>query len=195
MDGEQGSTRKAAVRGRIGSRGVAGGKMAKAGRGVKRAAKPGKRQLDAFLDALAETSNVAASARTAGLASSAVYRERRRCADFARRWHEALCEGFVRLETELLSEALMAANGNVKDATLKARAQKYRLGLALLAAHRSAVRGMKSAPVEAAEDVAGAKERLARRLAEMRERVADVDRPDAVPVATADAAVGEDADA
>src|SRR3546814_11838205 len=59
----------------------------------------------------------------------AMYRERRRNPGFAARWHEALCEGFARLEAELLAEALIAPTGNVKDATLKSRAQKYRLGL------------------------------------------------------------------
>lgn len=146
-------------------------------RGAASAARPGKRQLDLFLDHLAESSNVTASAKAAGVTSSAIYRERRRNAEFAGRWHQALCEGFVRLETELLSEALLAANGNMKDATLKAKAQKYRLGLALLAAHRSAVRGVKSlVAAGAGEAVAGVdgaemKAKLAARLRAMRERV------------------------
>src|SRR3546814_2596883 len=83
--------------------------------------------MDIFLDALAESSNVAASARAADIAANAMYRERRRNPGFAARWHEALCEGFARLKAELLSEALIAPTGNVKDATLKSRAQKYRL--------------------------------------------------------------------
>jgi hypothetical protein len=86
------------------------------------------------------------------------------------------------LETELLSEALLSANGNMKDATLKAKAQKYRLGLALLAAHRSAVRGVKSlgggavggdAGAGAGLDGAEMKAKLAARLRAMRERVSD----------------------
>ncbi|PKP96798.1 MAG: hypothetical protein CVT74_15995, partial [Alphaproteobacteria bacterium HGW-Alphaproteobacteria-13] len=107
------------------------------------AARPGRAEMDMFLEALAESSNVAASARRAGTNANAMYRERRRNAGFAARWQEALCEGFARLEAELLAEALVAPNGNVKDVTLKSRAQKYRLGLALLAAHRAAVRGAK----------------------------------------------------
>lgn len=150
------------------------------------AARPGKRQLDLFLDHLAESSNVTASAKTAGVTSSAIYRERRRNADFAGRWHQALCEGFVRLETELLSEALLSANGNMKDATLKAKAQKYRLGLALLAAHRSSVRGVKSMSGGSAGGNAGAgmdgaemKAKLAARLRAMRERVVSDDAAEA----------------
>src|SRR3546814_16779491 len=60
--------------------------------------RPGRRQMDIFLDALAESSNVAASARAADIAANAMYRERRRNPGFAARWHEALCEGFARLE-------------------------------------------------------------------------------------------------
>ncbi len=111
--------------------------MGQAGKAVDGAgkARPDRRQMDIFLESLAESSNVAASARVAGISATAMYRERRRNAGFAARWHEALCEGFVRLEAELLSEALITPTGNVKDATLKSRAQKYRLGLSLLAAH------------------------------------------------------------
>ena len=64
-------------------------------------ARPGRRQMDIFLEALAESSNVAASARVAGISANAMYRERRRNPGFAARWHEALCEGFARLEAEL----------------------------------------------------------------------------------------------
>ena len=127
------------------------GRIGKAAEGGK--ARPSGRQMDIFLDALAESSNVAASARAAGVSANAMYRERRRNPGFAARWHEALCEGFARLEAELLSEALIAPSGNVKDATLKSRAQKYRLGLSLLAAHRAAVRGGAAAP--AAQALAG----------------------------------------
>ncbi|MCC2601695.1 hypothetical protein [Sphingopyxis yananensis] len=123
-------------------RGVVGRRSA-AGRGTaKVSSRPNKRQMVAFLDALAESSNITASARAAGLPSNSFYRERRRNADFAAQWHDALCEGFVRLEAELLADALVQPSALVKDATLKARAQKYRLGLALLAAHRAAVRGI-----------------------------------------------------
>src|SRR3546814_1487689 len=82
------------------------GRIDKAAEGGK--ARPSGRQMDIFLDALAASSNVAASARAAGISGNAMYRERRRNPGFAARWHEALCEGFARLEAELLSEALIA---------------------------------------------------------------------------------------
>lgn len=140
------------------------GKIGEATARDKRAGRPGRAQMTLFLESLAETSNVAASARAAGATSNAMYRERRRNAGFAARWHAALCEGFARLEAELLAEALVAPSGNVKDATLKSRAQKYRLGLALLAAHRAAVRGAKLPGSGATATQASAKERLRAKL-------------------------------
>lgn len=133
--------------------------------------RPDRRQKDIFLEALAESSNVAASARAAGVSANAMYRERRRNTGFAARWHEALCEGFARLEAELLSEALIAPTGNVKEATLKSRAQKYRLGLSLLAAHRAAVRGA-MLPAAGAAPKGNAKARLLAKLTAMRAQVA-----------------------
>lgn len=146
------------------------GRIGKAADGAGNA-RPDRGQMDIFLDALAESSNVAASARAAGISANAMYRERRRNAGFAARWHEALCEGFARLEAELLSEALIAPTGNVKDATLKSRAQKYRLGLALLAAHRAAVRGAKL-PIGEGAPKGSAKAKLLHKLRAMRAQVA-----------------------
>lgn len=138
-----------------------------------RSVRPGATQMTQFLEALAESSNVAASARAAGMSGNAMYRERRRNAGFAARWNEALCEGFARLEAELLSEALVAPSGNVKDATLKSRAQKYRLGLALLAAHRAAVRGAKLPGGSRGGATQGsAKERLRAKLDDIRAKAA-----------------------
>lgn len=149
--------------------------MAQIGKAATRDARgvrPGAAQMTQFLEALAESSNVAASARAAGVSGDAMYRERRRNAGFAARWHEALCEGFARLEAELLSEALVAPSGNVKEATLKSRAQKYRLGLALLAAHRAAVRGAKVPGGDGATTRGSAKERLRAKLDAIRANVA-----------------------
>lgn len=94
-----------------------------------------------FLDHLAETANVSASARAAGVASSAVYAERRRSPAFRDAWALALAEGYARLETDLLAEALQTASGRTADGTLKARAQKHRLAISLLSAHRASVHG------------------------------------------------------
>lgn len=94
-----------------------------------------------FLEELAMTANVSASARKAGIAAHTAYALRRRNADFAARWQAALAEGFARLEGDLLAEALTTSSGTLSAATLKSRAQRHRLGLALLALHRTSVRG------------------------------------------------------
>lgn len=108
-----------------------------------------------FLEHLATSSNVAASARKAGISSSRAYALKRKNADFARDWQAALAEGFARLESELLAEALRTISGKVSDATLKSRAQKHRLALALLAMHRASVRGTpKAAPLGDRPDLA-----------------------------------------
>jgi hypothetical protein len=57
----------------------------------------------AFLEKLAATSNVAASARAAGVNTSKAYADRRRDREFAREWRKALCEGYDNLEMELLA--------------------------------------------------------------------------------------------
>lgn len=128
-----------------------------------------------FLDHLAQTANVSASALAAGVKSSAVYAERRRSPAFRDAWALALAEGYARLETELLAEALQSASGRTADGTLKARAQKHRLAIALLNAHRASVKG--GAPVTAAKpaqpDLATLKAQLVLKLTHMRQRAED----------------------
>jgi hypothetical protein len=125
-----------------------------------------------FLAHLSETSNVSASARFAGISGRAVYAERRRSPAFRGEWAQALIEGYARLETELLAEALQAANGKTSDATLKARAQKQRLGVSLLNWHKGSA---KAAPTATAttiskEDLPLLKAQLILKLTHMRER-------------------------
>ena len=55
-----------------------------------------------FLELLAQTSNIAASARTANVPLSTVYRMRRNDREFAAKWEHALYEGYTSLEMELL---------------------------------------------------------------------------------------------
>lgn len=130
-----------------------------------------------FLEHLAATANVSASARKAGIPASRAYQLRRKNEGFRGEWAEALAEGFARLEMDLLAEALTNANGNIKDSTLKARAQKHRLALALLAAHRASVKGANSggeagaiAPGSSADEM---REELATRIEKMRSRMVE----------------------
>lgn len=60
-------------------------------------------RIERFLDELAATSNVAAAAAVADVTLSKIYKLRRTDPDFARRWYEALAEGYDNLEMELLA--------------------------------------------------------------------------------------------
>lgn len=128
---------------------------------------PEKRRI--FLAHLAQTSNVAASARKAKVSSGAVYRERIRSAAFRDRWRVALAEGYARLEAELLAEALRPASGRASDRTLRSRAMKLRVGMGLLSAHRASVRG-EAPPAPSARPGKKAKDVLRERFALMRRR-------------------------
>lgn len=61
---------------------------------------------DRFLDHLAATCNVKDAAATIGVHQSSVYFLRRRDADFAAAWSEALAMGYEMLETQLVGHAL-----------------------------------------------------------------------------------------
>jgi hypothetical protein len=127
-----------------------------------------KRQL--FLDELSESANVRAAARAADVSPSCVYRERRASEGFRAAWSAALAEGYARLETELLSEALIPVSGTVAEVTLRSRAQKYRLGMALLAAHLGSVKGAAPA-VKPAKATTTARQRLEAKFSEMHSRM------------------------
>ena len=97
---------------------------------------------EAFLARLAETSNVSASARAAGMPVSSVYALRRKSPEFRAAWGDALAEGYARLEASLLETALGKAGGAVDPDELKREAQKHRLALSLLAQHRPSIKAM-----------------------------------------------------
>ncbi|MCY7280166.1 MAG: hypothetical protein LH610_04590 [Sphingomonas bacterium] len=77
--------------------------------GPQRVASTGARWTDEaealFLDHLAASCNVTASAASAGFSKEALYRRRRTDPDFADRWQAALEQGYVRLEMMLLHGA------------------------------------------------------------------------------------------
>ena len=83
-----------------------------------------------FLQHLAATSNVSASAKKAGISLSRAYKTRREHADFAAAWRAALYEGYEYLEMEVL-------------ACLRGYDPERKLDIAnairLLAAHRATV--------------------------------------------------------
>ena len=92
-----------------------------------------------FLSELAASSNVAASARKAGIAPALAYEARRKDPEFCRAWHEALCEGYDHLEMNLLHRL---REGEVKPAAGSRRGARLfdnATALRLLTLHREAV--------------------------------------------------------
>lgn len=92
-----------------------------------------------FLAELAATSNVAASARKAGISASRAYEVRRQNAEFHREWQEALCEGYDHLEMNLLHRL---REGEIRPAAGARRGTRVfdnTTALRLLALHRDSV--------------------------------------------------------
>lgn len=124
-----------------------------------------------FLAALADTSNVSAAARKAGIDVSTAYHRRRHDHEFDRRWQVALCEGYDNLEMELLyrlrSGELKPAAGTKRAARSFDNATAFRL----LAAHReSAARERARREHVSAEEIRAS---IDRKVEELRRRVMD----------------------
>ena len=89
-----------------------------------------------FLDHLAISGNVTASADLIGVRVSAVYALRRRDAGFARDWQSAIDSGYQLLETLLLGHVLSGAAQGAGIATPQGAMLDVDSALRLLAAHR-----------------------------------------------------------
>lgn len=98
-------------------------------------AQPSRRWRALFFEALAETSNVTASAARANIPLNTVYKFRREDSDFAARWQAALAEGYDNLEMELV--------GYLRDPA-PAKKMDVAAALRLLAAHRETVERRRS---------------------------------------------------
>lgn len=103
-----------------------------------------------FLTALAESSNIAGSARIAKVPKSTIYKLRRDDADFRSAWFDALCEGYDNLEMSLLHRLLIGELEGTKTKTRRKfdNATAFRL----LAAHRDAVSQRKAVRNDQDED-------------------------------------------
>ncbi|MFM5953142.1 MAG: hypothetical protein ACKOPE_02415 [Novosphingobium sp.] len=122
----------------------------------------------AFLDALAHTSNVSASAKAAGVSTSTVYDTRRANPEFNRAWQRALCEGYEYLEMELLHRL---RNGEVKPASgAKRGVRSFDNGIAfrLLLAHKETVSRQKA--IRDNEDSEAIVQAINAKLEKIRER-------------------------
>lgn len=95
-------------------------------------------KLERFLSLLAETSNVSASAREAGLSTAHAYGRRRDDPAFAQRWSDALAEGYDRLEIDLLERL---RSGRLEDVDADGNRRKFDVAAAFrcIAAHRETV--------------------------------------------------------
>jgi hypothetical protein len=129
----------------------------------------------AFLVHLAQTCNVSASAKVAGVTARPVYDLRKTSVDFCAKWMAALREGYARLEANLLAEALSPPASNMKDSTFKQKQMKTRIGMALLAAHKATVRDVEKPAPSRSRDPKEVKQRLDARFAAMRKRLGDDD--------------------
>lgn len=110
-----------------------------------RAGKPSPRQWKRiFLERLAESSNVSASAREANIPPREAYRLRRVDREFAAAWRSALFEGYANLEMEVL--------GHLRDPAPD-RKMDVASALRLLAAHKDTIAAERAtrANVSAAE--------------------------------------------
>lgn len=121
-----------------------------------------------FLEELAETSNVTASAAKADVPTSEVYRARRANRDFAAQWRAALFEGYANLEMEVL--------GYLRDPA-PARKMDVAVALRLLAAHKETV--AKERAQRANVSTAQVRETIERKVEELRKKVAGRDIPPA----------------
>ncbi|MGF1549735.1 MAG: hypothetical protein ACFBQW_04290, partial [Sphingomonadaceae bacterium] len=100
---------------------------------------------EAFLAALTETANVAASARAVKTSTTALYRRRARDARFAARWRAALGAGYEDIELLLIREAKEALGGAPGARRRGGRRLKEPMTAAeainLLKLHRASVKG------------------------------------------------------
>jgi predicted DNA-binding protein len=143
--------------------------LARPARKPARRASPLPKWMKPFLAALADTSNVTAAARKAGVTTSVVYERRRADHEFNRRWQVALCEGYDNLEMELLHRL---RSGEVKPATAArkgARSFDNATAFRLLSAHRESATRTKA--LRDNVDAATIRASIDRKVAEMRDRV------------------------
>lgn len=99
-----------------------------------------KKNREAFLDHLAGSCNVKASAALAGIPAGSVYQARRRDPEFAEEWRVALLAGYDLIETHLVGRVLA---GSERDEAIDTAIGPIDVdtALRLLSAHRNALRG------------------------------------------------------
>jgi hypothetical protein len=99
-----------------------------------------------FLDLLAASCNVSASADGAGFSKNAVYQRRRDDPAFAQRWQAALEQGYARIELLLVQRAGEALAGHLPDPEAPLAAMTVKEAIIVLQLHQSSVTGAGRAP-------------------------------------------------
>lgn len=144
--------------------------------------------LCAFLDHLAETSNVSVSAKRAGVSRSAVYRLRATCPAFSHGWQMAIATGYDELEFRMLKTARFGTikpvkrpDGSIGKATEFDDAQ----GLKLLMAYKQSVEKSRGDAPADPQVARNARDQLAATLEQIRQRLDAGASGNAVPDAAA----------
>ena len=99
-----------------------------------------------FLDHLAATCNVTASAEAAGFSREAIYKRRRHDPGFAERWQAALEQGYARIEMALVRRAADALEGFAPDPDTPIPEMTVQDAVTILKLHGPAVKGEGRAP-------------------------------------------------
>lgn len=123
-----------------------------------------------FITALAETSNVAAAAKAAGVAPGRPYKVRRMEPDFARLWQDALCEGYENLELEVLHRLRFGDPKGAAGETGAARRYDNGAAVRQLAFHRETVSRLRA--IRDHEDADAVRASIDARLASLRAQIA-----------------------
>lgn len=148
--------------------------MSEAGNGadeVRRKHGAPKNWRDLFICALAETSNVEAAAKEAGIRLAWAQKMRREDPEFSQRWHDALCEGYDSLEMDLLYRL---RSGRLEEVDEDGTKRKFDIatGFRILAAHREAL--AKANPQEDPQDEQAVIESINKKIDAMRAREKEV---------------------
>ena len=96
---------------------------------------------ETFLEELAATCNVSASAEACGFSDTAIYKRRMRDPGFAAAWAQALEQGYAKLEAMLIENATESLRREPIAGDRPPPAVGFNDGLNLLKLHRASVRG------------------------------------------------------
>lgn len=151
--------------------------MAKRGGNVPKERKPSGREWtkakeEAFLSTLAQTCNVTAAARAAGVSKGGAYEHRKKVAAFRAGWAEAIAIAYHQLELAVLERSL---NGTEKVVIRKdgseERVREYpnAVAMTLLKMHRDSA-SVAAAEPAAENDIEQVRERIFQKLQRLRKR-------------------------